>query len=417
MNNTIYDQPQNPPVYDFSIPAGTPPAAQEIPAAPEEIPAAPVADGVAAGEIERLAEAIAQEQDGEGYMVASDGTIHLAGDVNDAENMTQVANKPFGAPTDDEVERLAQAYANDNTDGYVVAPDGSIHLAGEVADGENLTEVAEDPFGAPGDDEVEKLAQAYANDNTDGYVVAPDGSIHLAGEVADGENLTEVAEDPFGAPGDDDVEKLAQAYANDNTDGYVVAPDGSIHLAGEVADEENMTVVAEDPFGAHEDQWYKKNPRLLQAEIAAMHMRFPKARHGFYPENGNMYWLVKVNVFGDGSVKPWTFQLVYDKDHPHKRGYGGSLKVKPIVPSLADLETIAKAHGRPGVPHVIRSDSHFLKRYLCTRWPDDISTGISAVQATAWAVDWAAHFEIGMRNKKAWNKWCNDDHFRHLQIP
>ena len=99
------------------------------------------------------------------------------------------------------------------------------------------------------------------------------------------------------------------------------------------------------------------------------------------------------------------------------------MKVVPLKPSLEELKQIARQHGRPGVPHVVRvveNDHPFLKFYLCTRWPEDIANGkgvvASAAQAAAWAADWAAHFEIGIRDKKVWNKWCDDEHHRHLQV-
>ena len=198
---------------------------------------------------------------------------------------------------------------------------------------------------------------------------------------------------------------------------------GRIRLASEPNPGANLTKVDGNVFGAHEDQWYKKNPLLFKAEVATMRKHYPKAGYDFMKSNGNMYWLVTLKILQTpGVVKPWVFQLIYDKDHPHNHGFGGSIKVVPLRPSLADLEKTAAQFGRPGVPHVLYPrDNHFLRHYLCTRWPKDIADGreiiASATQAAAWAADWAAHFEVGIRDECVWNKWCNDSHFRHLQIP
>ena len=105
-------------------------------------------------------------------------------------------------------------------------------------------------------------------------------------------------------------------------------------------------------------------------------------------------------------------------DHPHNPTFGGSIKVVPIRPNEDDLKKIAEKHDRPGVPHLLHSSS--LGTYLCTRRTEDVKDGVSqantAVSAAAWAADWALHFEIGIRDKKIWNKWCDDEHFRRLKI-
>ena len=275
----------------------------------------------------------------------------------------------------------------------------------------------------PAEEELSDLSQAMMDD--DSTFVDANGSIHvkISGEATP-QNAVEISDTTFGAPSaqEEELARLAQALQDDDGDGYYVDEFGRIRLGSEPTAGVNMTKVDGNIFGAHEDQWYRKNPQLMNAEIAVMRKHYPKAGFDFWKVNGNMYWLVTLKVFQTpGITKPWVFQLTYDKDHPNNHGFGGSIKVVPLKPSLDDLKKIAKDHKRPGVPHVIHNESHFLKHYLCTRWPKDIESGdelvSSATQAAAWAADWAAHFELGIRNAKVWNKWCDDDHFRWMQIP
>ena len=266
------------------------------------------------------------------------------------------------------------------------------------------------------DAEIANLSQAFTRDVDTS--VDSNGVIHIEGEP-DQENATRVQGKIFGSAESDEINKLADAMQDDS--GYFVDEFGRIHMSGEPGAGVNMTRVDGNVFGAHEDQWYNKNKMLFQAEVATMRKHYPRAGYSFYPSNGNMYWLVTLKIFQtEGVTRPWVFQLVYDKDHPNNHGFGGSIKVVPIKPSLDELKQIATRHGRPGVPHVISNESHFLSRYLCTRWPSDIADGstivASATQAAAWAADWAAHFEVGIRDACVWNKWCNDDHFRWMQV-
>lgn len=322
----------------------------------------------------------------------------------------------------DEMEQLADALVNDTP--TFVDESGTIHieLDGE-ASAQNIVQVDGNVFGGPiEEDEVQRLADAMYNDDGDGYWVDEFGRIRLGDAPVGSENMTKVDGNIFGTPNEiDEVQQLADAMYNDDGDGYWVDEFGRIRLGDAPVGSENMTKVDGNIFGAHEDQWYNKNPRLMKAEVATMRKHYPKAAFSYYSGNGNMYWIVTLDIFNNKNItKPWQFLLVYDKDHPHNNGFGGSVKVVPLKPSMDELRKIALQHGRPGVPHIIFNDSHFLKRYLCTRWPKDIESGedlvSSATQAAAWAADWAAHFEVGIRDKRVWNKWCDDAHFRHLQV-
>lgn len=321
----------------------------------------------------------------------------------------------------EEIDALAGAIVNDEV--TFVDDQGAIHIDGE-ANTDNMSKVDASVFGGPEDelDEIQRMADVLYNDGVTG--VDQFGRIHLGGDVSDEENITMVDGKTFGAyPSgmDDEIQRMADALYNDNGDGYYVDEYGRIHLDGDSIDTDNMTKMDGNIFGAHEDQWYNKNPNLMRAEIALMRKRYPKAAYGYQKNNGNMYWIVTLQIFQHtGITKPWQFLIVYDKDHPHNRGFGGSLKVLSLKPSLDELRKIAMQHGRPGVPHVVNDPSHFLEKYLCTRWPDDIASGknvvATAAQAAAWAADWAAHFEIGIRDKRVWNKWCDDVHFKWMQV-
>lgn len=223
----------------------------------------------------------------------------------------------------------------------------------------------------------------------------------------------------------DEIEELGNMIANGRE--LLMDERGVLYGSnGNTLGQGNQTTVKNDPFAAdipsNSDQWYNKNPNLFRAEVQYMFQRHPKAVYGFFKQTGNMYWIITLDIIKSGS-RPWTFLLQYDKDHPNNDDYGGSIKVQLLKsPSLADIEKRAKAFGRPGVPHLVGSRRVDGERYtyLCTRRPDAVESGVdtatSAVQVAAWAADWAAHFEAGMYNKEVWNEWCNDDHFRHLQI-
>ena len=220
------------------------------------------------------------------------------------------------------------------------------------------------------------------------------------------------------------AEELAQiADALYNGDTMTVDADGVVHLDGGTNTVSNGTTVSDGTFAAvaipsNPDQWYNKNPRLFRTEVAAMRQRHPNASFNFFKETGNMYWTIELKITQSGLSKPWKFILVYDKNHPHNNNFGGSIKVLPIKPNKEDLKLLAKNNGRPGVPHLLHDDS--LGTYLCTRRTEDVEDGVrtatTAVQVSAWAADWAIHFEVGMKDKRVWNKWCDDQHFRSLMI-
>lgn len=180
----------------------------------------------------------------------------------------------------------------------------------------------------------------------------------------------------------------------------------------------DATGISQGDFAA---QWYEKNPKLYQLEKKLMNQRFPNAKERKL-SNGNLAWQIKMNISRTDAFDPWTFLLVYMPDHPNNTGYGGSVKVIPLVPNLEQLQSRVKASkGKyfssiPPVPHVVGIDT----KYLCTRASNDIEDGnttiTTAVQVAAWAAEWALYFELSMRDNRVWNKWVDDDHFRKWKI-
>ena len=177
------------------------------------------------------------------------------------------------------------------------------------------------------------------------------------------------------------------------------------------------------PSSANSNQWYVKRPDLLKAEIELMYRFYPDARYTKL-RNGDIVWSIKMKISRTGFCEPWTFFLRYEPNHPNNNSFGGSVHVLLVNPDYNTLCARARAAGRPGIPHTLPSEElgENGKKYikLCTRRTQDVQTGetatSSAVQAAGWAADWALHFELGLRNKKVWNDWCNDAHFRHLMI-
>lgn len=180
----------------------------------------------------------------------------------------------------------------------------------------------------------------------------------------------------------------------------------------------DATGISRGDFAA---QWYEKNPQLYHLEKKLMNQRFPDAKE-IKLSNGNLAWQIKMNISRTDAFEPWTFLLVYMPDHPNNTGYGGSVKVIPLVPNLEQLQSRVKASkgkyfsSTPPVPHVVGIDT----KYLCTRASNDIEDGnttiTTAVQVAAWAAEWALYFELSMRDNRVWNKWVDDVHFRKWKI-
>lgn len=181
---------------------------------------------------------------------------------------------------------------------------------------------------------------------------------------------------------------------------------------------ENCTYVKPGVFAVpNADQWYQRNPMLFQAEINAMAKQHPDAQYGFMKSNGDMYWILTLKI---GSYcEPYRVMLKYNKDHPNNSTYGGSIKAILLDPSIDILFERAYSSERPGIPHLLGGEGPDSYTYLCTRRSVDVHDGkimsSSAAQVACWAAEWIANFEIGLEDKRVWNKFCGD-HFKDMQV-
>jgi hypothetical protein len=157
-------------------------------------------------------------------------------------------------------------------------------------------------------------------------------------------------------------------------------------------------------------QWYESNPSLLEGEVIAMHDIKPEAANGFLP-NGKMYWAVRLYPVICGSRKDWTLLLVYDEDHPQMR-WGGSVKVYPVKPSVAEMEAmVARSKVTPkSIPHLLADDEGQL--YMCTQDRNNIHAGSSrgqkittAAGCLRFAMRWINVFELGLIDQITWTKF------------
>ena len=323
----------------------------------------------------------------------------------------------------EEMNDLTDALYNGDT--MTVDSDGVVHLDGGSSTTENGATISDGTFAREPltqAEEMNELEDALYNGNT--LTVGGDGVVYPNGGSNTTENGAKIPEGTFaGEPltQAEEMNDLADALYNGDT--MTVDRDGVVHLDGGSSTTENGAEIPKGTFAAQmpsdPTQWYNKNDhRLFRSEVAAMKKFFPKAGFGFMKSTGDMYWVIDLKISQTGFSQTWRFMLVYDKNHPHNDTYGGSIKVCPIRPNEADLKATAKKYGRPDVPHLLHDDN--LGTYLCTRRTEDVKDGIqeanTAVSVAGWAADWALHFELGMRNKKIWNKWCDDEHFRRLMI-
>ncbi len=378
-----------------------------------------------------------RKNDCSAYMNNSISTLHVT-------NLSGVNRCAFAAAsTADELDNLGNALVNDQE--LWIDDQGVIHTEADVSgmstlDTSNMTKVNNDPFAGIDETLLQGSSEVAPDLNTTAF---PDTDSNPLGTnpfmfdeiIWDHTDSVEVT-DP--AP---DLELDAEGYIHDHIEDpevYDPSPGNDVTDAGQedtvpvstafpTGRQGNLTRVDNKPFAAaprkpsNPDQWYNKNPNLFRAEVANMRQHYPDAKLGFLKTTGNMYWIVTAKV-AEG-VKPWTFLLEYDKTHPNNFGYGGSIHVQLLKsPSNEDLDKRARENGRPGIPHRVSgirdNGEHYV--FLCTRRPEDVNDGTtritSAVQVTGWAADWALHFETGMINKKVWNKWCDDAHFRHLMV-
>lgn len=374
-------------------------------------------------ELQQLANAI--NSGSEEVYVDEYGVAHI-GDRSLTPNSTGISGDTFAGPSacEEEISNLAGSIMNNRA--MFVDHNGVIHF-GEDSFSENGARVSGKTFaGTPLNlqeiTSIENELDSIITDSTNDVPVGGSFGVEVASTPApaDAETLFDGGE----APAPVSIEELGQVVGET---GPVLNELGEVSLGDNAEPTQNgvRTMISGDTFAAlpnhvpkDPEQWYNKLPALFNAEVAAMRTRFPNAGYGFLKSNNNMYWTVTLKISEKGFTKPWTFLLIYEKNHPNNLSYGGSVKVVPINPGFDELERVARANGRKGVPHVVNKEG--FGKYLCTRATDEVEDGKkragTAVQAAAWAVDWAVHFEVSMKYKDVWNKWVDDAHYRSWKI-
>jgi len=171
-------------------------------------------------------------------------------------------------------------------------------------------------------------------------------------------------------------------------------------------DKDNIaTVRGGNKFAA---QWYDTNREQFDFEVKEIKRRFPNAELSMLPDD-RVYWTITFPGIVDlqGNRHSWTFMMIYDSDHPHNKGYGGSIKVYPVKPTLTDMETMASRAGRGSVPHLYVDE--FGNKVICTapskQVANDPNRKVTAITVAAWTSSWATHFQQGLSDATVWNRF------------
>ena len=163
-----------------------------------------------------------------------------------------------------------------------------------------------------------------------------------------------------------------------------------------------------------QQQWYKTNKALYNAEVAAMRKEFndPNMQPHFMSD-GRMYWLVKTrpNLGRGFNTLTYTMKLLYDPDHPQVR-YSSSVKPYLVSPTLGELQKIVNmlphipldADGKKLIPHTLTDNRG--ERYICSSDVADVhaedTCTTSAVTSFRFAYRWLMVFELAIRKPEAW---------------
>lgn len=163
-----------------------------------------------------------------------------------------------------------------------------------------------------------------------------------------------------------------------------------------------------------QQQWYKTNKALYNAEVAAMRKEFndPNMQPHFMSD-GRMYWLVKTrpNLGRGFNTMTYTMKLIYDPDHPKVR-YSSSVKPYLVSPTLGELQKIVNmlphipldADGKKLIPHTLTDNRG--ERYICSSDVADVhaedTCTTSAVTSFRFAYRWLMVFELAIRKPEAW---------------
>jgi hypothetical protein len=169
-----------------------------------------------------------------------------------------------------------------------------------------------------------------------------------------------------------------------------VTPGGKIVDPKDNSEPSTQNAITIPPGKLASFYWYENDKALLENEKQAMNKFFSQFQLAKLAD-GRLYWhgYVDPGLYPDRSA--WYLQAIYDHNHPHNNGYGGSVKVYSIQP---DLDAMVSNAGI-SIPHLLRDhDGHV---YLCTARPEDVKAGnivTSAASSLAWAIKWISSFEL-----------------------
>lgn len=144
-------------------------------------------------------------------------------------------------------------------------------------------------------------------------------------------------------------------------------------------------------------QWYERDPELLEAEKIAMGRAFSNFELGIL-DDGRLYWqgTVSPGIYESkfGVKRTYHLMAVYQQNHPEQR-MGSTVFVYPLLPDAEELmeELYQKTGQYPS--HILRDSNN--QRYLCTAESSDIRVGntvTTAASVIGWAVKWLMAFEL-----------------------
>lgn len=154
------------------------------------------------------------------------------------------------------------------------------------------------------------------------------------------------------------------------------------------------------------EQWYEKDPTLLEMEKIVMKRAFPNFELEKL-DDGRLAWVGKLNigVYESKFHEPMEYHVMalYQYNHPNQQ-MGSSVRVYPVFPDVNEL--IVKCGFRPY--HLLRDNNDEL--YLCTNEAKDVKVGqdvTSAASVLGWACKWFLSYELvltGDLDKEEFNK-------------
>lgn len=216
------------------------------------------------------------------------------------------------------------------------------------------------------------------------------------GSVTDDKGADSTISIPKGKLADDDAALKARraALKEKLLSGKTV----TIKPTGNVMDDKGSdSSISIPPGKLAANQWYEKDPGLLEQEKVAMEMCFPHFKLDKL-DDGRLYWMGELNpgIYETkyNQSRSYTVMAVYNNNHPYQQ-MGSSVRVYPMLPDAEDLckELYRKTGQHPF--HLLRDSIG--ERYLCTNNAEDQKVGstvTTAASVLAWAVKWLMSYEL-----------------------